>query len=119
MPNRNCFPRCWCSFKVFADRVIKAEPAFLDEQHDSRGDELLTDGRDLVDGIRRGRDLAFDTRQAITLGLNDFAVFDHSQGKAWDMLTLHLGLNEVVYWICLPDGLIRLHNRTSQQQQQS
>src|SRR5678815_2968043 len=104
MSNCNCFPRCGRSFKVIADRVIEAESAFLHEQHDSCGDELLTDGSDLVDGIRRGRDLAFDIRQAITLGFNDFAVFDHSQGKAWDMLTPHFSFNEVVNWPCLPDG---------------
>jgi hypothetical protein len=93
MPNRNCFPRRGCSFKVFADRVIESELAFLDKQHDSCGDELLTDRRDSVDGFGFGLDLELDIRQAIAFGLNDLTVFDDDEGEARNILLMHLGFD--------------------------
>jgi hypothetical protein len=61
MPNRNSFPRRRCSFKVLADRVIEAELAFLDEQHDTGGDKLLIGRSDFGDGFRFERNFELES----------------------------------------------------------
>src|SRR5688500_18746816 len=104
MANRDCFPRRGCSFKVVADRVIEAEPAFLDEQHDSCGDELLTNRGIAVIGSMYGLQLELTIRKAIALGLNDLPFFDGGEEEARVVLPPHLGLQVVVCLVRLGNG---------------
>ena len=84
---------------MFADRVIEAQLTFLNQQRNSRGNKLLADRGDPVDGFRCGRDPKLDIRQAVARDLGDLAILEHDQRKARYILAFHLGLDQVVYLI--------------------
>ncbi len=82
--------------EVLADWVIQSDLALLDEQHDSGGNELLADRRNLVDGFRRGRHLEVDVRDAVARALDNLTFLEHHEREAWDVLPLHFVLDEDV-----------------------
>ena len=81
LPNRDRSPRRRRLIEVFADSIVEAEPLFLDEQHDSAGNELLADRADLVNRLRGRGNLSFAISHAISGGFNDGAVPDNRQRK--------------------------------------
>ena len=60
--------------QVFADCIIDADLPVLGEQHDARGDELLADRCDFVDGFGCRRDSALAIRNAVPCGLDNLTV---------------------------------------------
>jgi hypothetical protein len=78
----NLSPRVGRSFKKFADFVIEAQLAVLNQEQDACGDKLLADGADFVDGFRSGRNIEFNIRQAVPFSLDNLPVLYDSDGDA-------------------------------------
>src|SRR5687767_14776918 len=97
MPESNWSPTLRSVWKILADRVVGRDPTVLDQQHDSRCDELLTDGADLENCLRLGGDLMFQIGKPVCLRTDDGAVFDYGEGHGGNMALLHCVLDEVIY----------------------
>ena len=84
---------------MLADPVIQAQLFVLNQEHHPRGEERLADGTDLVHGVGRGGRIRLHVGEAVALGLEQLAVFHDRERETWDMLTSHLGGDEVVHFV--------------------
>jgi hypothetical protein len=96
MPNRDGLPRRRGVTEVFADRIVKSNPALRAQPHDTSGDELLADRADLVDRLRRRAGAELQVGNAIAPHLHRLAVLQDGQGQARDVLPVHLRRDVVI-----------------------
>src|SRR4029450_13670922 len=96
MPDGNGFPGIRLALEKLADRIVQPNLTLLDEQHDSGGNELLADRRNLVDGFGRRRSLELHVRDAVPRALDDSTFLEHDQREARDVLPLHFVLDKNV-----------------------
>src|SRR5262245_29496309 len=112
MADGDAVPRLRRPVEVFADLVVEADLALLDEQHDPRGYELFADRPDFVNSLRPRGDVMFDVGQTVTFGLDDFAFLDHGERKSRNALLLHFGFDVIV-------NLVRANGGGLQRQQKN
>jgi hypothetical protein len=70
--------------RVARGRFVEVELALLDELHHERRRHWLGLGRDVIDGLRRGGDAAFDIGIAESLRPQDLLVPEDDRGHAGD-----------------------------------
>ena len=74
LPDRDRLPGIRQLRQILAGRVTEVDPSLLDQEHDRRSRELLGDGPDLEDCIRRRRDFQFQVGKTIPTHLHDASV---------------------------------------------
>ncbi len=86
--------------QVLRQRVVEIELVLIGQHHHGHGGELLADRADLIDRLRLRGHLVFQCGDSIAFEVERFAVLDHGERHAGNVLPPHLGLKIAVDCRC-------------------